>query len=63
MKHVLIVEDSNVMAALNSRRILPDLKLERDIATTLKQACDLIEQDAPNGEIIDYVIRKKSLSS
>ncbi|MGE5341495.1 MAG: diguanylate cyclase [Candidatus Omnitrophota bacterium] len=74
MKHVLIAEDSKMMAAMISRRIRSDLKFERDIACSLKEARELVEADpdryflaivdlhlpdAPKGEIVDYVLDKK----
>jgi len=74
MRHVLIVEDSKVMSAMISRRIRNDLRFERDVAATFKEAKEFIDTDpskyfvaivdlhlpdAPKGEIVDYVLYKK----
>ena len=74
MKRVLVVEDSKMLATLISRKIHSELKFEKDIAASFKEAVELIRQhrdeyfvavldlhlpDAPYGEIVDYVLSEK----
>ena len=74
MKVVLIVEDSKMLSAMISRKIRSDLRFDRDIAFNFQEARALVEQnpdryfvavvdlnlpDAPNGEIVDYLISKQ----
>lgn len=72
MEKILIVEDNKTLAKLIARKIKETLKIEVDIAYTLKEAklflnayryfvtlLDLNLPDAPNGEVVDYVLSKK----
>ncbi len=73
MSHrILIVEDNKTLANLMGKKISVDLKWEVDIAYSLSEAklflhrykyfvvlSDLNLPDAPNGEIIDYLLSKK----
>jgi diguanylate cyclase (GGDEF)-like protein len=73
LKRILIVEDSKMFATMISRKIRFELDFERDVATTLAAAKELIEKkkteyflavldlhlpDAKEGEIVDYVLSK-----
>ena len=72
MEKILIVEDNKVLATLIAKKIKETLKFEVDIAYTLQEAklflkaytyfltlLDLNLPDAPNGEVVDYVLSKK----
>ncbi len=73
MDRVLIVEDSKTFASLVKKKIEADLQLEVVWAACYAEAVAVLEQrqdfllalldlnlpDAPNGEIVDYVIGKK----
>ncbi len=71
MEKILIVEDNKTLAKLIAKKIKETLELEVDIAYTLKEAklflkaytyfislIDLNLPDAPNGEVVDYVLSK-----
>lgn len=68
---VLIVDNSRVVRKILQERIVYGLRLETEVASTLEEARECIEQhpsdffvavvaptlaDAPNGEIVDYVV-------
>ena len=72
MEKILIVEDNKTLAKLIAKKIKETLKFEVDIAYTLQEAklflkaytyfltlLDLNLPDAPNGEVVDYVLSKK----
>ena len=72
MEKILIVEDNKTLATLIAKKIKETLKFEVDIAYTLQEAklflkaysyfltlLDLNLPDAPNGEVVDYVLSKK----
>ncbi|MFT7003784.1 MAG: diguanylate cyclase (GGDEF)-like protein [Sulfurimonas sp.] len=71
MKKILIVEDNKTLAKLLAKKISASLKYEVDIAYKLSEAklflkkykyfltlLDINLPDAPNGEIVDYVLSK-----
>lgn len=71
MDRILIVEDNKTLAKLIAKKIETSLKYEVDIAFNMAEAklflqrysyfitlLDLNLPDAPNGEIVDYVIAK-----
>jgi diguanylate cyclase (GGDEF)-like protein len=71
-KRILIVEDNQTLAKLISKKIEQTLEVKIDIAYTLAEAklflarykyfitlLDINLPDAPNGEIVDYVLAKK----
>jgi len=71
MKRILIVEDNKTLAKLISKKIEASLKYEVDVAYKLSEAklfikkykyfialLDINLPDAPNGEIVDYVLNK-----
>ena len=71
MKRILIVEDNKTLANLLAKKIELSLKYEVDIAYKLSEAklflkmykyfitlLDINLPDAPNGEIVDYVLSK-----
>ncbi|MEA2091652.1 MAG: diguanylate cyclase [Campylobacterota bacterium] len=71
MKRILIVEDNKTLAKLIAKKIEQSLKYEVDIAYRLSEAklflkrynyfttlLDINLPDAPNGEIVDYVLSK-----
>jgi diguanylate cyclase (GGDEF)-like protein len=71
MKRILIVEDNKTLAKLLAKKIELSLKYEVDIAYKLSEAklflkkytyfialLDINLPDAPNGEIVDYVLDK-----
>ena len=71
MKRILIVEDNKTLAKLLAKKIELSLKYEVDIAYKLSEAklflkkynyfitlLDINLPDAPNGEIVDYVLGK-----
>ncbi|MBT5934004.1 diguanylate cyclase [Sulfurimonas sp.] len=70
-ERVLIVEDNKALAKLISRKIETSLKYQVDIAYTFSEAklflkrytyfltlLDINLPDAPNGEVVDYVLEK-----
>jgi len=71
MKKILIVEDNKTLAKLIAKKIEQTLEFEVDIAYKLSEAklflkrydyfltlLDINLPDAPNGEIVDYVLKK-----
>ncbi|MDQ7045712.1 MAG: diguanylate cyclase [Sulfurimonas sp.] len=69
MQRILIVEDNKTLAKLIAKKIQETLKFEVDVAYTLHEAklflrintyfvtlLDLNLPDAPNGEVVDYVL-------
>ena len=73
MQRILIVEDNKTLAKLIAKKIQKSLKFEVDIAYKLSEAKLFIRQykyfitlldinlpDAPNGEIVDYVLKHKN---
>ncbi|ADN08474.1 GGDEF domain-containing response regulator [Sulfurimonas autotrophica] len=69
---ILIVEDNKTLAKLIAKKIQTSLGIEVDVAYTLAEAklfiarytyfvtlLDINLPDAPNGEIVDYVTKKK----
>ncbi|NOR58859.1 MAG: diguanylate cyclase [Sulfurimonas sp.] len=71
MKRILIVEDNKTLAKLLAKKIELSLKYEVDIAYKLSEAklflkkyeyfttlLDINLPDAPNGEVVDYVLSK-----
>lgn len=71
MQRILIVEDNKTLAKLMSKKISEELSFEVDIAYNLHEAklflrlhtyfltlLDLNLPDAPNGEIVDYVLKQ-----
>ena len=72
MEKILVVEDNKTLAKLIAKKIKATLKFDVDIAYTFKEAklfinaykyfvtlVDLNIPDAPNGEIVDYVLKKE----
>ena len=70
---ILIVEDNKTLANLIAKKLKDALNIEIDIAYSLREAKLFLHQrkyfitlldinlpDAPNGEIVDYVIEKKN---
>ena len=73
MERILIVEDNKTLAKLISKKISSELKFKVDVAYKLSEAklflkrfnyfivlLDLNLPDAPNGEIVDYVLKTKN---
>ncbi|RLA79971.1 MAG: diguanylate cyclase response regulator [Epsilonproteobacteria bacterium] len=73
MQRILIVEDNKTLAKLISKKISETLEFEVDIAYSLHEAklfirmhkyfvtlLDLNLPDAPNGEVVDYVLNHKN---
>jgi len=71
MKKILIVEDNKTLAKLIAKKIEQELEFEVDIAYRLSEAklflkrydyfltlLDINLPDAPNGEVVDYVLKK-----
>ena len=71
MNKILIVEDNKTLAKLIAKKIKETLKFEVDVAYSLAEAklflkaykyfltlLDLNLPDAPNGEVVDYVLAK-----
>lgn len=72
-ERILIVEDNKTLAKLIAKKISAELDFEVDVAYTLSETklflsrytyfltlLDLNLPDAPNGEVVDYVIEKKN---
>ncbi len=73
MKKILIVEDNKSLSKLIAQKISQNIDFEIDIAYSLKEAqafvdkskdyfialLDLNLPDAPNGEVVDYMLKKK----
>ena len=70
---ILIVEDNKALAKLIAKKLHTSLEMEVDVAYSLREAklflsrgkyfitlLDINLPDAPNGEIVDYVISKKN---
>jgi len=73
MERILIVEDNKTLAKLISKKISSELKFKVDVAYKLSEAklflkkfdyfvtlLDLNLPDAPNGEVVDYVLKTKN---
>lgn len=71
MERILIIEDNKTLAKLTAKKISSELNFEVDIAYKMSEAklflkmykyfltlTDLNLPDAPNGEIVDYVLGK-----
>jgi diguanylate cyclase (GGDEF)-like protein len=71
MKKILIVEDNKTLAKLIAKKIEQELEFEVDVAYRLSEAklflkrydyfltlLDINLPDAPNGEVVDYVLKK-----
>ena len=71
MKRILVVEDNKTLAKLIAKKISETLKFEVDVAYSMKEAklflkmykyfitlLDINLPDAPNGEVVDYVVSK-----
>ena len=72
MERILVVEDNKTLANLIAKKIKSSLKFEVDIAYKLSEAklflhkyqyfltlLDINLPDAPDGQIVDYVLKKK----
>ncbi len=72
MQRILIVEDNKTLAKLIAKKIETELDFEVDVAYSLSEAklflhkytyfvtlLDINLPDAPNGEVIDYVIKRE----
>ena len=72
MEKILIVEDNKALSKLIAKKISQNIDFEVDVAHSLKEAetllgknsyfialLDLNLPDAPNGEVVDYMITKK----
>jgi CheY-like chemotaxis protein len=73
MERILIVEDNKTLANLIAKKLKSKLDIEVDIAYSLSETklflkkytyfltlLDLNLPDAPNGEVVDYVLSKKN---
>jgi len=73
MTRILIIEDNKTLAKLISKKISSELDFEIDIAYKLSEAklflkmykyfvvlTDLNLPDAPNGEVVDYLVKKEA---
>ena len=73
MERILIVEDNKTLAKLISKKIKTEINMEVDVAYSLKEAklflkmykyflvlSDLNLPDAPDGEIVDYALKKEN---
>ncbi len=73
MDRILIIEDNKTLAKLMAKKIEAELSCEVDVAYKLSEAklflhkysyfitlVDLNLPDAPNGEVVDYVLSKKN---
>ena len=71
MERILIIEDNKTLAKLIAKKLSEALDFEVDVAYTLKEAklflkmykyfvclLDINLPDAPNGEVVDYVLSK-----
>jgi len=71
MNRILIIEDNKTLAKLMARKIHSELAMEVDVAYQLSEAklflhkyeyflvlSDLNLPDAPNGEVVDYLLKK-----
>ncbi len=73
MEKILIVEDNKALSKLIAKKIVQNINFDVDVAHTLKEAQTLIGNgniyfialldlnlpDAPNGEVVDYIVSKK----
>jgi diguanylate cyclase (GGDEF)-like protein len=72
MEKILIVEDNKALSKLIAKKISKNIDFEVDVAHSLKEAealvannsyfialLDLNLPDAPNGEVVDYILTKK----
>jgi len=73
MEKILVVEDNKALSKLIAKKISQNIAFEVDVAHSLKEAQTLIGSgnsyfialldlnlpDAPNGEVVDYMITKK----
>ncbi|QOW64264.1 PleD family two-component system response regulator [Campylobacter hepaticus] len=71
-KKILIIDDNKMLAKLLAKKIQTTLNYEVDIAFDFAKAQELMENeyflvfadlcllDAPNGEVVDYIIEKKT---
>jgi len=73
MQRILIVEDNKTLAKLIAKKIKSEIDMEVDVAYSLQEAklfikmykhflvlADLNLPDAPNGEIVDYALKKEN---
>jgi len=73
MQRILIVEDNKTLAKLIAKKIKSEIDMDVDVAYSLQEAklfikmykyfivlADLNLPDAPNGEIVDYAIKKEN---
>ena len=73
MKRILVIEDNKTLAKLISKKISSELNFEVDTAYSLGEAklfihkyeyfltlSDLNLPDSPNGEVVDYLLKKKN---
>lgn len=73
MERILIIEDNKTLAKLIAKKISAELNFEVDVAYALSEAklflhkykyfitlTDLNLPDAPNGEVVDYLLKKKA---
>ena len=73
MERILIIEDNKTLAKLIAKKISAELDFEVDVAYALSEAklflhkyeyfitlTDLNLPDAPNGEVVDYLLKKKA---
>lgn len=71
---ILVIDDNKTLAKLIARKMQSSVDLDVDVAFDYAQTVDLMEEneyflvladlnlpDAPNGEVVDYVISKKTL--
>ena len=73
MEKILIVEDNKALSKLIAKKISQNIDFEVEVAHTLKEAQNLVGSgneyfislldlnlpDAPNGEVVDYIVSKK----
>jgi len=73
MQRILVVEDNKTLAKLIAKKISTELDFEVDVAYSLSETklflsrysyfltlLDINLPDAPNGEVVDYVLEKKN---
>jgi diguanylate cyclase (GGDEF)-like protein len=73
MERILIIEDNKTLAKLIAKKISTEMNFEVDVAYQLSEAklflhkykyfitlTDLNLPDAPNGEVVDYLLKKKA---
>lgn len=73
MERILIIEDNKTLAKLIAKKISAELNFEVDVAYALSEAklflhkykyfitlTDLNLPDAPNGEVVDYLLKKNA---